>query len=81
MFLEVNESSIRSDECGGIDRLKCWLTLAKKNKNIIYLGTDAHYCKQVGDFNKTIALLNEIEYPKELILNCNLDLLEKTFKN
>lgn len=81
VFLEVNESSIRSNECGGIARLKCWLTLAKENKNLIYLGTDAHYCKQVGDFSQTINLLNEIKYPKELILNCNLELLEKVFNN
>lgn len=80
IFLEVNESSIRNDECGGINRLKCWLELAKENENYIYLGTDAHYCKQVGDFSNTIILLNEIDYPKEFILNCNEEMLEKIFK-
>ena len=43
--------------------------------NKIYLGTDAHYCEEVGDFENTIKLLNKVNYPKELILNCNKNLL------
>lgn len=80
IWLEVNESSIVTNECGGVERLNSWLKYAKENKNKIYLGTDAHYCLEVGRFENTIKLLNDLEYPRDLILNCNLDMLEETFK-
>ena len=30
-----------------------------------------NYCKEIGKFDNVIKLLNEVEYPKELIVNCN----------
>lgn len=81
IWLEVNESSIVVDEGGSVDRLYQWLKYAKENKNKIYLGTDAHYCLEVGKFENVIHLLNDLEYPRELILNCNLDMLEEVFNN
>lgn len=81
IFMEINEASLVRDEDGIIDRIKYWVEFAKKNNNRICLGTDAHYCKEVGDFRNVLKLLNEFEYPKELILNCNesqiLDLYKK----
>lgn len=77
IFLEVNESSILTNECNGIDRMKYWLSIAKENGNLIYLGTDAHFCEAVGDFTNVINLLNEINYPKDLILNINENLLKE----
>lgn len=75
IYLEVNESSLITNECGTADRLFYWLNFAKKNENKIYLGTDAHYCMEVGKFKNALNLLNEVEYPKELILNCNEDMI------
>lgn len=80
IFLEVNESSLVTNECGTADRLRYWLEYAKKNGNKIYLGTDAHYCLEVGKFPNALKLLNEIEYPKELILNCNETWLKELFE-
>lgn len=77
ILLEVNESSLITNECGGAERLKYWLTLAKENGNLIYLGTDAHYCEEVGKFDNAIKLLNSIKFPKERIINCNEELLRK----
>lgn len=79
VFLEVNESSIITNEKGGIKRLKYWLQLAKEQNCLIYLGTDSHYCENVGVFKYAIELLNEIDYPKELILNCNINELSCQF--
>ena len=76
IYLELNESSIISNECGGIDRIKYWLKYAKENKNLISLGSDSHFCRRVGNFTNAIELLNEIDYPKELILNCNEDIIK-----
>lgn len=75
VFLEVNESSIFTNkECEA--RMRYWLAYAKQNRNYISMGTDAHYCMDVGIFTKVLTLLNEIDYPKDLILNCNKDMLE-----
>lgn len=71
IFLEVNESSIVTNTGGALDRLKFWLSIAKENRNLICIGSDAHYCQEVGNFSNVCVLLNEIEYPKELIINCN----------
>ena len=75
IYLELNENSILLDECGGVERIKYWLEYAKRHGNYISLGSDAHYCKRVGDFTNSIKLLNEIKFPQERILNCNEELL------
>lgn len=76
IYLEVNESSLVTNEGGAADRLLYWLDFAKRNENKIYLGTDAHYYAEVGKFNKVLSLLNNVEYPKELILNCNESMIK-----
>lgn len=77
VFLEVNESSLaNNDEGYTSERLKYWLTFAKENGNLISLGTDAHYYKEVGKFDRVLNLLNEVDFPKERILNCNKELLD-----
>lgn len=74
-FLEVNESSILTNKyCEA--RMRYWLKYAKQNRNLISMGTDTHYCMDVGIFTKVLSLLNEVDYPKELILNCNQNMLE-----
>ena len=80
IWLEVNEASLTRNGEGDRARLKYWLNLAKDNGNKIYLGTDAHFSECIGDFEDTLCLLNEIDYPKNLILNCNLDQLENLKK-
>ena len=80
IYLEVNESSLIDNEAGTYERLRYWLQYAKENGNYISLGTDAHYCEEIGDFTNTIKLLNEIDFPKEKILNCNINLLQKLNK-
>lgn len=74
ILLELNESSLKYTRyTGNYDRAKCWLQIARDNGNKICLGSDAHFCEEVGVFPNAIALLNEVQYPRELILNCNED--------
>ncbi len=75
ILLEVNESSLRRNTGGDGDRLRYWIKLARENGNKIYLGTDAHFAARVGLFDMSLALLNEIDYPKNLILNCDYEKL------
>ena len=75
IYLELNETSLIDDEGGGRSRIEYWLKSARENGNKISLGTDAHYCEEIGHFNNAIAMLNELNYPKDDIVNCNLDIL------
>lgn len=79
IILELNESSLVINEKGGYDRIVYWLMKAKENGNIISLGTDSHYCEEIGRFDLAIELLNQIGYPKEKILNCNEDMIREYF--
>ena len=75
IFLEVNESSIVTNEGHGVSRMVYWLTLAKEAGITITMGSDAHYCNEVADFRHSIKMLNKIGYPKELIFNCNEEMI------
>lgn len=70
IYLEINEASFEGGELQ-LERLRYWLKIAKENGNRIYLGTDAHFCDEVGEFTHSIELINEIGYDKNLILNCD----------
>lgn len=76
IFLEVNESSIITNDGNSAKRLKYWLKFAKQNGNKISLGSDAHYYLEVGKFTNVLKYLNEVDYPKDLILNCNEEMLK-----
>ena len=76
IFLELNESSLRNDDDGNVNKIKYWLPLARDKGCRIYLASDAHYSRRVGKFPLAIELLNDINYPRELILNCNEDQIQ-----
>ena len=77
MVLELNESSLVTNKAGYYERILYWLSLAKENENTISLGTDSHYCEEIGEFENSIKILNKVRFPKELILNCNEALILK----
>ena len=78
-ILELNESSLITNEDGAYDRILFWTTIAKENGNIISLGTDSHYCEEIGEFNCSLELLNKLNFSKDKILNCNEALLKHYF--
>ena len=77
VLLEVNESSLKNDNYGNTERMRCWLEMARDNGNRIVLGSDAHFCEEVGIFTNSIALLNELQYPRDLIINCDEEEIKK----
>ena len=79
IYLELNEGTLARHKVDDIERLEFWLRLAKENGNFISLGTDAHYCELIGNFRRSIVLLNKIGFPKERIINCRKDLLDGLF--
>lgn len=69
IYLEVNENSLSKKKYGPI--IDFWMNIAAENGNRFCLGTDAHYCRAVGHFERSIELLNRFGIEKDRVLNCN----------
>ena len=75
VLLEVNNSSLSEDSFrpNARENYKKMLNLCKENNVRVILGTDSHICYQVGIFDNAEKLLNELDFPKELVINYNED--------
>lgn len=73
VLLEVNNSSLNPDgyRAGALDNYKIMLSLCKKYKVKVILGSDAHICYAVGKFPNCEKVLEEIDFPNELVINYN----------
>lgn len=82
VLLEVNNSSLSEDSFrpNARENYKKMLTLCKENKVRVILGTDSHICYQVGIFDNAEKLLDELDFPKELVINYNEDEIIEFFK-
>lgn len=70
-IIEINNHSFRVREGSHINCREIAL-LCKKYKVPVVLSTDAHFSSEIGDFTNSIALLEDIDFPEELILNTSL---------
>ena len=70
-LLEVNNASLKpgSFRPGVRDNLKIMLGHCKAMNVPVVLGTDSHFYTEIGNFKESIALLEELEFPKELVMN------------
>lgn len=77
--IEINNSSLNpaSARQNGRENIGELLYWCEKYKVPVLLGTDSHICYTVGDFTETLALLKEVNFPKELVLNYNIENLTK----
>lgn len=74
-IVEINEGTFRVrhkslENCAAIARL-----CARHGVRVV-VNSDAHYLTQVGRLDSAIALLEEIAFPKELIINSSRERLE-----
>ena len=76
--LEVNNSSIIKKErrLHVLENYRIMLELCKKEKVYIVLDSDAHDPSAVGRLNLVNDFIEEMYFPKELVLNQNVDLLK-----
>lgn len=71
-IVEINEGSTRVRKtsyknCAEIAKL------CKKYELEIVVSGDSHYCNTIGDFPKSVQMLEEIGFPERLILNADED--------
>lgn len=69
--LELNNSSINplSARINGEKNIRKMLEKCMDHQTMILVGTDSHYCEEVGRFKDARRILKELDFPKELIIN------------
>ncbi|MBQ7373866.1 MAG: PHP domain-containing protein [Clostridia bacterium] len=71
--IELSSVGVSADGYRGYDiaRLVNLLLLCKQHGVFITLGSDSHGVEKIGDFRNSLKLLNELDFPYELVLNCD----------
>ena len=71
ILLEVNNSSLSPNTFrqGARENIKTYLELCKKYGVRIIMGTDSHICYDIGIFKNAEAVIEEANFPKELVIN------------
>lgn len=81
VLLEVNNSSLKPNgfRPNTRENYKEMLALCKEHNVRVILGTDSHVCYQVGIFDYAEELLEELDFPKELVINYHEDQIKEFF--
>lgn len=72
-ILEINNASLVPGgfRDGSRENVKEILRMSMAEGTPVVLGSDAHFYTGVGDFSHALALLQEVDFPAELVLNTN----------
>ena len=72
-LVELNENCFGKKVPSFAENSRKLMLACKKNGTPIVVNSDAHFCTYVGRFKNAIALLEEIEFDEELVMNTSLD--------
>ncbi|MCL2166981.1 MAG: phosphatase [Clostridiales bacterium] len=80
--LEVNNSSLSpvSFRKGAAENYRTILKLARNLGVPIIVSSDSHICYDIGNFSRALALLKELRFPEELIVNSSMKRLTDFFE-
>lgn len=80
-LLEINNSSLKpnSFRVGAIGNAKTLLNMCKKHDVKVLLGSDAHIYYQVGSFENCTKILEEVNFPGNLVVNFNEEYIKEYF--
>lgn len=81
IMIELNNSSFVTSRPGSKEVCKRIAKLCKKHGTKIMIGSDAHTCFHIGEFEEVKRLLKEIEMPEELIMNKSKNEIIEYLKN
>jgi len=71
-IVEINNHSFETRD-GSKENCTEIARLCKKYRVPVVVSTDAHFCTEIGHFPHCIAMLKEIDFPEELVLNADYD--------
>lgn len=74
-LLEINNHSMAPARHKTIARPNnlTLLRLAKQYGVPVILGSDAHFSTLIADYDRILPMLKEVDFPEELIMNCDMD--------
>ena len=77
--MEVNNASISpiSFRPGARENYASLLKLCAEKRVPIIINTDAHICYRIADIDLALTMLKELNFPEELILNFNEELIQE----
>ena len=81
-LLEVNNSSLRPEgfRVNTMDNCREMLLECKKLGTMVVLGSDSHVDADIANYEYAYRLLEEIDFPEELVANTALDKLKSSLK-
>ncbi|MCH4889789.1 phosphatase [Acidaminobacter sp. JC074] len=81
-LLEINNASLTPSGTrqGTVENSRRILELCKEHQVSVILGSDSHISYSIGDFDKCLSLIKEVDFPKELIVNNDIHKLKKYLK-
>ncbi len=68
-LLELNNNSTTAHRPGSLPSLKRYILCCKEHRQRVCVASDAHFYTMVGNVGPMMALLDELEFPQELIVN------------
>ena len=72
-LVELNENCFGKKVPEFAENSRKLMLACKKYGTFIVVNSDAHFCTHVGSFEKAVALLEEIDFDEELVMNTSLD--------
>lgn len=76
VLIEINNSSLGLSRAGSEENCRKIAEAAARNGNMIALGSDAHICFAVGEFDKALELVKNAGIQDEYIINTHEDKLK-----
>lgn len=68
-LLELNNNSTTAHRPGSLESLKKYILTCKAREQRVCISSDAHFYTMVGNVSPIMTLLDELEFPQELIVN------------
>ena len=77
--LEINEASLIPGgfRAGGEETIANILKLCKAENYPVVLGSDAHFFTHIGNFENSLRMLEELEFPEELVMNTSVEFFKE----
>ena len=69
--LEVNNASL-SARPESVDNCMKIVEAVKQAGGYVSIGSDAHYCNQIGEFSHALSILESGEFPLQRIINSSV---------